>query len=75
MPSEEMFIDYLTKRLHLYNDERLVNIDEMDMLGLYFKKDLKIDEELKNVNSVQLNQYKSDIDAYFEKNGKKPSKK
>ena len=27
-----MFIDYLSKRLPLYNDKRLVNIDEMDML-------------------------------------------
>ena len=58
IPSEEMFIDYLSKRLPLYNDKRLVNIDEMDMLGLYFDNDLKIDKAFKNSNKVQLNQYK-----------------
>ena len=36
-----MFIDYLSKRLPLYNDKRLVNIDEMDMLGLYFDNDFE----------------------------------
>lgn len=73
--SEGMFIDYLSKRLQLYKDERLINIDEMDMLGLYFENDLKIDKAFENADAVQLNQYKSDIDSYFEKNGKKPSKK
>jgi len=75
MPSEEMFIDYLSKRLPLYNDKRLVNIDEMDMLGLYFDNDLKIDKAFKNSTTVQLNQYKKDIDNYFDRGGKKPSKK
>lgn len=73
--SEEIFIDYLSKRLPLYNDKRLVNIDEMDMLGLYFDNDLKIDKAFKDSNTVQLNQYKKDIDNYFDRGGKKPSKK
>lgn len=75
MASEDMFIDYLNKRLPLYNDKRLVNVDEMDMLGLYFDNDLKIDNAFKHFDSVQLYQYKKDIDNYFEKKGKKPSKK
>jgi len=75
MTSEEMFIDYLSKRLPLYNDKRLVNIDEMDMLGLYFDNDLKIDKSFKNTDTVQLHQYKKNIDNYFDKRGKKPSKK
>lgn len=75
MTSEEMFIDYLSKRLPLYEDERLTNIDEMDMLGLYFNNDLKIDKAFKEAHTIQLNQYKKDIDNYFEKNGKKPRKK
>lgn len=75
MTSEEMFIDYLDKRLQLYNDERLVDTDEMDILGLYFDNDLKIDKAFKNTDSVRLHQYKRDIDNYFDKGGKKPSKK
>jgi hypothetical protein len=75
MTSEEMFIDYLSKRLQLYNDKRLVNIDEMDMLGLYFDNDLKIDKAFKNADTVQLNQYKKDIDNYFDRGGRRPSKK
>ena len=75
MESEEMFIDYLSKRLPMYNDKRLVDTDEMDMLGLYFENDLKIDKAFKGLDSVQLNQYKSDIDDFFQKKGKKPVKK
>ena len=46
----------------------------MDMLGLYFDNDLKIDKAFKNSNKVQLNQYKKDIDDYFDRGGIKPSK-
>lgn len=75
MNSEEMFIDYLNKRLPMYSDKRLVDTDEMDMLGLYFENDLKIDKAFKGLDTVQLNQYKSDIDDYYQKKGKMPVKK
>lgn len=73
--SERTFIDYLSKRLLLYEDKRLVNVDEMDMLGLYFDNDLKIDKAFKNADTVQLHQYKREIDNYFDGKGKKPYKK
>ncbi len=75
VPSEEFFIDYLEKRLILYKDERLVNVDEMDMLGLYYENDPKLDKEMKHVNTLQLNQYSQPINVYFEGRGPKPVKK
>ena len=75
VPTEAFFIDYLEKRLVLYKDERLVNVDEMDMLGLYYENDLKLDKEMKHVKTLQLNQFSRPINAYFEKRGPKPVKK
>ena len=73
--SEKMFMDYLDKRLPLYNNERLATTDEMDLLGLYFRKDLKIGNSIKRSDSVQLYEFKKNIDNYFEKNGPRPFKK
>lgn len=73
--SEKMFMDYLDKRLPLYNNERLATTDEMDLLGLYFTKDLKIGNSIKQSDSVQLYEFKKNIDNYFEKNGPRPFKK
>jgi len=75
VPSEDFFIDYLEKRLEMYKDERLANIDEMDMLGLYYENDLRLDKEMKHMDTVQLNQYSEPINAYFENRGPKPVKK
>jgi len=73
--SEFELIDYLTKRLPMYNDERLKKLDEMDMLGLYFENDLKIDPIFQGFNSLHLNAYKDDIDKYFTYGGEKPKNK
>jgi hypothetical protein len=73
--SEDQFIDYLSKRIPMYEDKRLSHIDEMNMLGLYFENDLKIDPAFKNSSSVYLNAYKDDIDNYFDYGGEKPVKK
>ncbi len=73
--SEKMFIDYLDKRLPLYLNESLANTDEMDLLGLYFANDLKIKNSLKNVDNLQLYEFKKNIDNYFEKGGSRPFKK
>lgn len=74
--SEMEFIDYLNKRLPLYKDERLHNIDETALLGLYYADDLKIDKQFKKSTSVQLNSrsYLDEIDAYFDFDGPKPRK-
>lgn len=73
--SESEFIDYLSKRVPMYADTRLEDVDEMNMLGLYFHNDLKIDKEMKDSTSVRLNAYKDDIDRYFDRGGKKPAKR
>jgi hypothetical protein len=73
--SEKMFMDYLDKRLPLYNNERLTTTDEMDLLGLYFTKDLKIGNLTKRSDTVQLYEFKKNIDNYFERGGPRPFKK
>ena len=73
--SEEEFIDYLSKRIPMYDDKRLSQVDEMDMLGLYFEEDLQIDPVFKDSGRVILNAYKDDFDDYFEGAGPKPVKK
>lgn len=73
--SEKMFMDYLDKRLPLYNNERLATTDEMDLLGLYFTKDLKIGNLTKRSDTVQLYEFKKNIDNYFERGGPRPFKK
>jgi hypothetical protein len=74
--SENEFIDYLNKRIPLYQDKRLVNLDETALLGLYYADDLRIHKDFKDSDSVGLNtrSYTKDIDAFFEKNGGKPKK-
>lgn len=75
MESEDMFIDYLNKRLPLYKDKRLVNVDEMDMLGLYFENDLQLHKDMKTATSIQLNKFSEPIARYYDKGGPKPKKK
>lgn len=73
--SEKMFMDYLDKRLPLYNNQRLATTDEMDLLGLYFTKDFKIGNLTKRSDTVQLYEFKKNIDNYFERGGPRPFKK
>jgi len=73
--SEKEFIDYLSKRIPAYEDKRLEKADEMDLLGLYYDNDFKIDPAFDGYDSVTLNGYKKDFDNYFERNGPRPKKK
>lgn len=74
--SEEDFIDYLDKRIPLYQRPELNFRDEIDILGYFFKHNLEFDENLiKDLTSFQLNKYSADIDNYFEKGGTKPKRK
>lgn len=73
--SEEQFIDYLSKRLPFYRDKRLVDVDELDMLGLYFEEDFRIHKSQKEADNLRFHGFHSKIDAYFESEGEKPVKK
>ncbi len=75
--SESELLDYLHKRIPLYYDKRLVNLDEVALLGLYYHEDLKIHKDFKNTGMVMLNtkSYTREFDDYFESNGPKPVKK
>jgi len=73
--SEEDFMDYLDKRLPLYDNEKLSATDELDLLALYFTNDLKVDTFLKKSDNVRLYQFKRIIDDYYEKGGPRPFKK
>ncbi len=75
MPSEEEFIDYLTKRLPMYEDRRMEEADEMAMLGLYYDNDLKIDPAFDGFGTVKLNGYTDELDRYFDHGGPKPCKR
>lgn len=75
MDNEDMFIDYLRKRMAMYNDTRLVNVDEMDMLGLYLERDMKLDKAFKNADTVQLHQFSRPISNFFDGHGPKPKRK
>lgn len=74
--SEKDFIDYLEKRIPLYQRPELNFHDEIDILGYFFEHDLEFDEELiKGLMSFQLNKYSAEIDSYFEKGSIKPKRK
>jgi hypothetical protein len=73
--SEEQFLDYLSKRLPLYKDERLASVDEVNMLGFYFSEDLKIAAKHRDAGLLQFSGYAKSIDAYYQTGGPKPFKK
>lgn len=74
--SEDDFIEYLDKRIPLYQRPELNFQDEIDILGYFFEHDLEFDENLiKGLTSFQLNKFSADIDSYFEKGGTKPKRK
>lgn len=70
--SEGEFIDFLSKRIPLYEDKRLAKADELDMLGFYFHDNFIVDSVHDNADSVTLNGYREDFDKYFELGGPKP---
>jgi hypothetical protein len=73
--SEDQFLDYLSKRLPLYKDERLASLDEVNMLGFYFAEDLKISAKYKDAGLLQFSGYTKSIDAYYMTGAPKPFKK
>lgn len=72
--SETQFIDYLKKRIPLYQKESLAHNDEMDMLGFYFFDDLQIAKEHQKTEQLTL-AYKAPIDNFFDHGGAKPVKR
>jgi hypothetical protein len=75
MEDEIMFIDYLSKRLKMYHDQRLVNVDEMDMLGLYLERDMKLDKAFRDADTIQLHKFSGPISDFFEGRAPLPKKK
>lgn len=73
--SEEELIDYLTKRIPMYEDKRIEEVDEMAMLGLYYDNDLTIDPAFEGYRTVKLNGYTNELDRYFDYGGPKPRKR
>lgn len=74
--SEDELLDYLHKRIPLYYDKRLVNLDEVALLGLYYHEDLRIHKDFKKTGTIMLNtkSYTREFDDYFESNGPKPKR-
>ncbi len=76
LEDETDFIDYLKKRVPLYQRPELDFQDELDLLGHFLEDDLNFDENLiAKLKTFRLNKYSIDIDDYFQKGGKKPVRK
>ena len=74
--NEVDFIEYLEKRVPLYQRPELFFQDEIDVLGHFLKNSLVFDEELiHGLTNFQLYKYSEPIDAYFERRGAKPIRK
>jgi len=74
--NEDDFIDYLEKRIPLYNDIRVDVDDEIDFLGYYLENGELIDKKaIKGKDSFRFHKMSSAINDYFEKGGPKPTKK
>jgi hypothetical protein len=76
LESEDDLIDYLDKRIPLYQRNQFQINDEIDFLGYFLDKKLIFDEKMvAGLQTFQLNQFSRDIDNYFEKGGIKPKRK
>lgn len=74
--NENDFIEYLEKRLPLYNNPHINVDDEIDFLGYFLDNDELVDKKaLKKVSTYKLNKTSQDIDNYFQKGGPKPTRK
>ncbi len=74
--NEDDFIEYLEKRIPLYNNPSLDVDDEIDFLGYFLDTGQLVDKKaLKKVSSFKLNKASQEIDLYFEKGGAKPKRK
>lgn len=74
--NENDFIEYLEKRLPLYNNPNINVDDEIDFLGYFLENGELVDKKtLKKVTTYKLNKTSQDIDNYFQKKGPKPMRK
>jgi hypothetical protein len=74
--NEDDFIEYLDKRLPLYNNPNVNVDDEIDFLGYFLDNGELVDKKvLKKTTSYKLNKTSQDIDVYFQKRGPKPKRK
>lgn len=67
-------MDYLDKRIPLYKNENIHSADEMDMIGFYLERDLKVSKRQSEIELLASHRFKHPIDHYFELGGKKPVK-
>ena len=75
LEDENDFIDYLEKRIPLYQRPELDFQDELDLLGYFLEKDLEFDEKfISQLGTFRLNKYAIDIDDYFQKRAEKPKR-
>lgn len=76
LENEDDFIEYLEKRLPLYNNPDVSVDDEIDFLGYFLDNGELVDKNaLKKVSTYKLNKTSQDIDNYFQKGGPKPKRK
>ncbi|TDW52493.1 hypothetical protein EV144_1011183 [Flavobacterium sp. 270] len=74
--NEDDFIEYLEKRIPLYNNPNIDVDDEIDFLGYFLDTGDLVDRKaLKKVSSFRLNKASQEIDLYFQKGGTKPKRK
>lgn len=76
LENEADFIEYLEKRLPLYNNPNIEVDDEIDFLGYFLETGKLVDDKaLKKVGHYKLNKTSEDIDNYFQRGGVKPKRK
>jgi hypothetical protein len=76
LENEDDFIEYLEKRIPLYNNTGVSVDDEIDFLGYFLDNGELVDKKaLKKVSTYKLNKTSEDIDNYFQKGGAKPKRK
>lgn len=80
LESESDFKKYMEYRIGLYDRNDIEFSDEIDILGYYFEGNFPLDEEKGN-ETIQIVNYKEDIERYYTKSGvgmpgvNKPKKK
>jgi hypothetical protein len=76
LETELDLIEFLQKRLPLYERSELHFSDEIDLLGHFLSDNLEFDEKLiAKLDSFQINNFSKDIDDYFERGATKPTRK
>lgn len=76
LENEDDFIDYLEQRIPLFASEKINVNDEINLLGYFLENGKLVDKKsLKKVDDYSYNKTSQVIDEYFQKGGKKPTKK